>query len=233
MNSLAKFVGAAFAAVAIIPTSVFAQIQNENGYVTDSSGKVVLTGTGLCLHVRVPESPYEDCGFRPVAAAPAPVAPAPRPAVIAPAPPVAPRVIVAQAPVAQPAPVPRKISFSADALFAFDKAELKPEGKVMLGDLARQLNSTNYDVIHATGHTDRFGSTAYNQKLSDRRAASVKDYLVTQNIPANRITTAGMGESQPMTKANECLGPKSVKVVACLQPDRRVDVDINMPVANR
>jgi len=123
--------------------------------------------------------------------------------------------------------LPQQINFSADAMFAFDKAVLKPEGKAMLDDLARTLNGAQYDAVRATGQTDRFGSNQYNQKLSERRANAVKDYLVSRDIPANRINAVGMGETQPVTKAGDCLGAKSAKVIACLQPDRRVDVEVN------
>jgi OmpA-OmpF porin, OOP family len=122
--------------------------------------------------------------------------------------------------------LPQKINFSADALFDFDKAVLKPEGKAMLDELARLLNGAQYEVIGATGHADRFGSNQYNQKLSERRANAVKDYLASRDIPANRINATGKGETQPVTKAGDCLGRKSAKVIACLQPDRRVDVEV-------
>jgi OOP family OmpA-OmpF porin len=118
------------------------------------------------------------------------------------------------------------MSFSADALFAFDKAELKPEGKVMLDDLVLQLGAANYDLIQATGHADRIGSTDYNQRLSERRALAVKDYLVSRNVLASRIEADGKGETQPMTKATDCTGPTSARIIACLQPDRRVDVEM-------
>ena len=63
-------------------------------------------------------------------------------------------------------------------------------------------------------------------KLSERRAQSVKDYLVSKNVQAGRIDAEGKGETQPMTKPGECPGAKSAKVIACLQPDRRVDVEM-------
>jgi len=81
-------------------------------------------------------------------------------------------------------------------------------------------------VIIAVGHTDRLGSDAYNQKLSERRAASVKTYLVSKGIDANRVYTEGKGEKNPVTKADQCPGPKSKKVIECLQPDRRVDIEL-------
>ncbi len=81
--------------------------------------------------------------------------------------------------------LPQKINFSADALFDFDKAVLKPEGKAMLDELTRVLQGAKYEVILATGHTDRFGTAEYNQKLSIRRANAVKDYLTSKEIPPN------------------------------------------------
>ena len=122
--------------------------------------------------------------------------------------------------------MPQKISFSGDALFAFDKSVLKPEGRVLLDGLVAQLSGATYDNIQATGHTDRFGSNAYNQKLSERRANAVKDYLASKDVMASRIDAQGKGETQPVTKAGDCLGAKSAKVVACLQPDRRVDIEM-------
>ena len=60
---------------------------------------------------------------------------------------------------------------------------------------------------------------------SERRANAVKDYLVSRDIPANRINASGNGETQPVTKASDCPGEKSAKVIACLASDRRVDVE--------
>ena len=81
-------------------------------------------------------------------------------------------------------------------------------------------------MIIAVGHTDRFGSDAYNQKLSEKRAAAVKAYLVSKGIEANRIYTEGKGKKNPVTKPDQCPGPKSKKTIACLQPDRRVDIEL-------
>jgi OOP family OmpA-OmpF porin len=111
-------------------------------------------------------------------------------------------------------------------LFDFDKSVLKPEGKSMLDELARELDGAKYDVIVATGHADRIGSNAYNQKLSERRANVVKTYLVSKGIPANSINASGKGESQPKTRPGDCKGRVSKKLIACLQPDRRVDVEV-------
>jgi OOP family OmpA-OmpF porin len=86
------------------------------------------------------------------------------------------------------------------------------------------------EVILAVGHTDRIGGDAYNQKLSEKRAAAVKEYLVAKGIEANRVYTEGKGEKQPVT-GDKCksLGKDSAKTKAlidCLQPDRRVDIEV-------
>jgi OOP family OmpA-OmpF porin len=222
MKPIARLIIAAFAGAALIPASVMAASNATNdGYVIDSHGEraIVRSGFGLCWHdSQWTPGDAEVCDPTSKPAAVVPPAPA---AVIAPPPPAAP---IAQAQAAKP--LPQKISFSGDALFAFDKAVLKPKGKEMLDGLVRQLNDAHYDSIVATGHTDRFGSPKYNQRLSERRANAVKDYLVSKGIRASAITTEGKGETQPVTKAGECRGAKSAKVVACLQPDRRVDIQM-------
>jgi OOP family OmpA-OmpF porin len=223
MKPISKLMLAAFAATTLSPMFVITQVQAEDsknqGYLVDTGGNIVRSGTGLCWHTSdwTPARAVESCDpvNKPVVAA----MPAPMPMVMAQAAAAPAKVEPAKAPA-------RKISFSGDALFAFDKSDLKPEGKTMLDDLVRQLDGATYDTILATGHTDRFGSGQYNQKLSERRAHVVKDYLVSKNVKAARIDAEGKGETNPLTKAGDCLGKKSAKVVACLQPDRRVDVEV-------
>ena len=141
-------------------------------------------------------------------------------AAAAPAAPAAP----AAAPTA--APAREKVTVAADALFDFDKATLRPENKTKLNEVAAKSNQLAIEVIIAVGHADRIGSAAYNQKLSEKRAAAVKDYLVSKGIPANRVYTEGKGSKLPVTKPDQCKGPKSAKVIACLQPDRRVEIEL-------
>jgi OOP family OmpA-OmpF porin len=83
-------------------------------------------------------------------------------------------------------------------------------------------------VITVTGYTDRLGAHAYNLRLSARRAAAVKAYLVrTAGIPADKIVARGADGSDPVTKPGECKGTRpTAKLIACLQPDRRVEVDV-------
>src|SRR2546423_8546679 len=105
---------------------------------------------------------------------PAP-APEPKPAP-APAPAPAPVQEVKPAP-AKPKPVAEKVTFAADVLFDFDKSVVKPDGKAKLDDLSAKVRGINLEVVIAIGHTDSIGTDEYNQKLSVRRAESVKAYL--------------------------------------------------------
>jgi len=122
--------------------------------------------------------------------------------------------------------VPQSIDFSADALFGFNQAVLSPAGRAALDDFARQLSGAQYEAIFVTGHTDRLGTAKYNQKLSERRAHAVRNYLMRNGIPASRIRAAGKGETQPVTRPGDCIGPRSARLIACLQPDRRVHVEV-------
>lgn len=162
----------------------------------------------------------------PRAAVPAPVvaSPAPPPAVVVPPPPPPP---APRAP--PPPPAPRKVTFSADSLFDFGKATVRPAGKQTLDKFAADLKGANFDVITATGHTDRIGSRVSNMALSKRRAEAVRTYLVeSAAIPASKITAQGKGASEPVTKAGECKGSNaSTQLIACLQPDRRVEVEVS------
>ncbi|MEO0048240.1 MAG: hypothetical protein RLZZ410_1199 [Pseudomonadota bacterium] len=97
-----------------------------------------------------------------------------------------------------PAAMSAKVSYTADALFDFDKSVLKPAAKTSLDNLVGQIKSLALEVVIATGHTDSVGTDAYNQKLSVRRATAVKTYLVSKGIDANRIQIEGKGETQPV-----------------------------------
>ncbi len=217
------------AAIALLPAVGHSQDAKNQGYLLDQNLNVVTTASGICVRTSdwtparaAAAAACEQCTPelcakpKPApAAAPAPAKPQPKPAAPAPAPKKE-----------TPKPVPQKISFSADALFDFDKAVLKAEGKAMLDELVRTLVGANYEVILAIGHTDRIGSAAYNQKLSLRRAAAVKKYLTDKGIEANRVYVDGKGKTQPVTKPGDCKGKRGKALIACLQPDRRVDVEV-------
>lgn len=185
------------------------------GYAIDQRGYVVKSGTGLCWRTGywTPAMAIEECDpdlVKKAAPAAAPAAPA----------------AAAPAPAAAPKPAAQKVTLAADALFDFDKAVLRPEGKDKLDKLSGDIKGIKLEVIIAVGHADRFGTDAYNQKLSEKRAEAVKAYLVSKGVEPNRVYTEGKGEKQPITKADQCKGPKSKKVIDCLQPDRRVEIEV-------
>lgn len=122
-----------------------------------------------------------------------------------------------------------KIALSADALFKFDKSgssDLLAEGRKTLDDLINKIRNgyAKIETIDLVGHTDRLGSEEYNYNLGLKRAETVKNYLQQGGIEAE-ITVASAGESQPVT--THCVSNKaSAELTACLQPDRRVTVEI-------
>jgi OOP family OmpA-OmpF porin len=129
--------------------------------------------------------------------APPPPAPAPKPAP-APEPKPAPPPPAPKPAPEKPKPVAEKITFAADVLFDFDRAVIKREGMSKLDDLSNKMRGINLEVVIAIGHADSIGSDAYNQRLSVRRAESVKAYLVSKGVEANRVYTEGKGEKQPV-----------------------------------
>ena len=151
------------------------------------------------------------------------------PVYVAPPPAPAPMAVVAPPPPApMPVMMPRKVQFSADSLFSFDKAVIRPDGRAALDTFSRELQGARYSMVSVEGNTDRLGSDAYNQKLSQERADAVKNYLIANGgIAASKITSTGRGETNPVTKPEDCKGTKPTpSLIACLQPDRRVDVEV-------
>jgi len=107
-------------------------------------------------------------------------------------------VPVAQAEAPVVAPTATKVVLNADTFFDFDKSTIKPEGRQILDQVASQVNTLNLETLIATGHTDSIGTEQYNQGLSERRANSVKSYLIDKGVPADRIYAEGKGETQPV-----------------------------------
>jgi OOP family OmpA-OmpF porin len=172
-------------------------------------------------------------GGRAAPARAAAAAPAYASAPVAPPPPVVREAAVAAPPVplpvpAAPAPAPLvTVRFSADALFDFDRSALHAQGRRDLDAFVGELRRVQYDRIEVVGHTDRLGSGAYNAALSRRRAVAVAAHLAAAGIPADRITSSGAGEADPLTATTDCRGKAATPaLIACLQPDRRVDVQV-------
>jgi len=148
---------------------------------------------------------------------PAPyVAPAPAPVVEAPAPAPAP------APVAPPPARFEKVTLSATKMFEFDQAKLvmpAPRLDEIAAALQADTSITNVDI---TGYTDRLGSEKYNQKLSERRAQSVREYLIGKGVDGSRLNAIGKGEANPVVTCND---KNRAALIACLEPNRRVEVE--------
>ena len=157
---------------------------------TDSAGNPVRDASGACVQSSGIEHP--DC----VAKKAEPAKPAAPTAPAAPAQPTAPATPAAAA--AAPKSVKQAVTIQAEALFDFDKSVLKPEGKKSIDDAIAKMKSIDVEIVIATGHTDSIGTDAYNQKLSERRATSVKEYMVSKGVPAAKVTTLGKGETQPV-----------------------------------
>ena len=126
-------------------------------------------------------------------------------------------VPVAQAEAPVVAPTATKVVLNADTFFDFDKATLKPEGRQILDQVAAQADTISLETLIATGHTDSIGTEQYNQGLSERRANTVKNYLISKGIAADRIYAEGKGETSPVA---------SNKTREGRAQNRRVEIEI-------
>ncbi|MGL5324449.1 MAG: OmpA family protein [Aeromonas sp.] len=146
-----------------------------------------------------------------------PIEPAPTPA-----------PVVVPPPPAEPEVVDQTFNLSSDVLFAFGKANLKPEGMSALDALYQQIVDVQPKDGSAVvmGYTDHIGSDASNQKLSEARAKTVADFLIGKGLPADKVSIQGNGESNPVTD-NQCADIKArAALIDCLGPDRRVEVRV-------
>jgi OOP family OmpA-OmpF porin len=199
-------------------SSVFAQATTAPDRIDNwrsIDGEVWMNGTRqLCWRDNfwTPATAMPECdgALKPVVAEVAPPPPPPAPAPVAPAPAPAPAVIA-------PVPSSEKVTYAADAFFDFDKATLKPEAKTKLDDLVSKTKEINLEVIIAVGHTDGVGTDAYNDKLSVRRAESIKTYLTSKGVEANRVYTEGKGKKQPVADNKTAEGR---------QKNRRVEIEV-------
>jgi outer membrane protein OmpA-like peptidoglycan-associated protein len=115
-----------------------------------------------------------------------------------PVPPPAPPVRAEAPPPPPPAPPVKKRIVLRGVHFDFDKATIRPDARPVLDEAIGILRQEGVVAVVAEGHTDSVGSPAYNQTLSERRAESVRLYLVNGGIEAGRVRTEGFGESQPV-----------------------------------
>ncbi|MGD9889162.1 MAG: OmpA family protein [Halothiobacillaceae bacterium] len=208
----AMMTSTAFAAGEGYPGCLKSDKDKCTAYVYDGMGKVVRDGMGKCLlngHIPlVASSAIKECNpeFFKAEAAKAEAA----------------KVEAPTAPVVQA----KAITLNADAFFDFDKATLKPEGKSSLDQLVKDMNVDQVEYVTVVGHTDRIGSDAYNQKLSERRAQTVAKYLTSKGVPASKIKSSGVGESQPV---KECKGNKATSaLIKCLAPNRRAVITVGV-----
>ena len=197
--------------------------QSKDGYVQDPRGVIVRNSNfgdpkigNLCWRTGYwsPAIANCECDADIVGAACRPPPPPPAPAKPVAPPPPTPEAKPAAKP---PAVVAQKVTFAADAFFDFNKAVLKPEAKAKLDDLTGKLKGITLEVIIAVGHTDAIGGDPYNQKLSVKRAESVKAYLVTKGIEPNRIYTEGKGKKQPVADNKTAEGRAK---------NRRVEIEV-------
>jgi len=168
------------------------------------------------------------------ATAPEP-APQPQPAPAA-APlslPVAPPAERQAAPAPAPAPAPKRcdatVTFQNEEVFAFMKSQLTQAAKARLDRdvIAKLVTCAQVEAVVIEGHTDRMGSHKYNQKLSERRAESVKAHLVSKGTDSDKIETLGMGKTVPAKFCPDIKGRS--ELIACLAPNRRAIVSIKGP----
>jgi len=225
-----SFVGAAVMCLAALSAS--AQTPPPNGplggpeaYVIDARGQIVKSPQGMCWRTQwwSPATAGCECDkdILPAARCAPPMAPKPA------AQPMAPK------PAPAPAMKAKACNFTArltgDATFDFDKSALKPAARAQLDrDVIGRLGScASISGVSVNGHTDRIGSATYNQKLSERRAVVVRDYLVSKGMDRSKIETFGYGKTQPI---KSCPDTKDFKaLITCLAPNRRADVEVRGP----
>ncbi len=125
-----------------------------------------------------------------------------------------------------PEVVSKTFTLNSDVTFGFDKADLKPAAQNVLDGIYGEIAQLKSASVAVAGYTDRLGSDAYNLKLSQRRADTVANYLVSKGVAQNAISATGHGEANPVT-GNKCDSVKGRKaLIACLADDRRVEIAV-------
>jgi outer membrane protein OmpA-like peptidoglycan-associated protein len=134
------------------------------------------------------------------------------------------------------APASASFPLSADVLFDFDQASLKPGGLQALDNLiddakTAQREGQKLTSVTVSGYTDQLGSDAANQRLSAARAAAVRDYLESHGFPDVPITVRGMGAADPVVSLGDCAGSREEQI-DCLAPNRRVVIELTRAEGN-
>lgn len=175
--SVATLAGGAFGQAAAVTPPAANVVDRDGDVVMDASAECVRTASWEEENVIFPQCAgyIEDV-------------------VEAPAPPPAP------APEPEPEPEFETVTLTAQTLFDFDKSELRPEGRETLRELAASLTAegAEYQTVLVEGHTCTIGPAEYNQGLSERRAQSVADFLVSEGVREGDIRTVGHGEERPI-----------------------------------
>lgn len=207
--------------VALFPVLSMAHAQDVNNssennhtgaYLTDSGGNIVKSNFGLCWRTSswTPQTAVRECDpdlFKNEVTVTQTTT-----EVVQVAKPIEPEPVVKQ-----------PVSVVIKAYFDFDKSNLTDESRSKLNDVAQQIKAYNVEVITVSGHADRIGTEQYNEALSQRRADTVKAELVKLGVDESKIFTEAKGESEPEVT---CPGRTSAKVIACLAPNRRVQVEV-------
>jgi OOP family OmpA-OmpF porin len=118
-----------------------------------------------------------------------------------------------------------RVTLDATELFEFRSAVLRmPQPKLdELADL--MIRDASIGLVKVTGHTDRLGSKASNDQLSQQRAQSVRNYLLAKGIDGARVEAVGVGSSQPVKDCPAAQYRKRADLIECLAPNRRVEVE--------
>ncbi|MDP9127881.1 MAG: OmpA family protein [Pseudomonadota bacterium] len=205
-NALTLTLAALVLAASLAPA--YAQATDDHAVVTDTRGNVVRNTYDNCVRTK-----WDNDGD-PCAPSKPPVV-----AVVAPPPPPPP-----------PPPAPQKHTVISQAdrtvYFPFNKASLTDQAKAQLNTLASTLKAAkDIQAAQIVGTADRIGSKGYNNALSEKRAIVVRDYLIGQGYTNTSVTkTRWIGDSEPTTNCSKKMA--HAKQIACLQNDRRVEVQI-------
>jgi OOP family OmpA-OmpF porin len=207
----------AMAAILLPGTALAADSKNQ-GYWIDTTGGNVVTSptTGLCWRsiewtpARAIAQCDPDLVKKPAPPPPPAAKPAPKP----------------EAKPKKPEPINVELKLSVQN-FDFDKSTMRDDQRKEIDDwMAAEWKGVTLGAVIVTGHTDRIGSAAYNKKLSEARATTVKDYLTGKGVDQKLIFWEGKGFSSPVPVTKFCDNKMSRKqLIDCLAPNRRVDIE--------